>query len=57
MDETLDKFHARLRYLAKKCNFHDVEREVRSQIVVSAYESTIIKFTMATSVNYGAEED
>ena len=31
--ETLDKFHARLRQLAKNCEFADVDREVRSQII------------------------
>lgn len=31
--ESLDKFHARLRQLAKNCNFNDLDREVRSQII------------------------
>ena len=32
-DETLDKFNARLRQIARNCNFHDVDREVRSKII------------------------
>ena len=32
-DETLAKFNARLRQLAKNCNFHETDREVRSQII------------------------
>ena len=32
-DETLDKFNARLKQLAKNCNFHETDREVRSQII------------------------
>ena len=32
-DETLDKFNARLRKLSKNCNFHETDREVRSQII------------------------
>ena len=32
-DETLDKFNAHLRQLAKNCNFHATDREVRSQII------------------------
>lgn len=31
--ETLDQFHARLQGLAKNCEFHDKDREVKSQIV------------------------
>ena len=32
-DETLDTFNARLRQLAKNCNFPKTDREVRSQII------------------------
>ena len=32
-DETLDKFNARLKQLAKNCNFHETDKEVRSQII------------------------
>ena len=32
-DETLDKCNARLRQLSKNCNFHETDREVRSQII------------------------
>ena len=31
--ENIDKYHARLRHLAKSCEFHDADREIKSQIV------------------------
>ena len=31
--ENIDKFHARLRQMAKNCNFHDEAREIKSQII------------------------
>ena len=30
--ENIDKYHARLRHLAKSCEFHDADREIKSQI-------------------------
>ena len=30
--ENIDKYHARLRHLAKSCEFLDVDREIKSQI-------------------------
>ena len=32
-DETLNTFHARLKQLSKNCSFHDVYREIKSQII------------------------
>ena len=40
-DETLDKFNARLRHIARNCNFHDVDREVRSQIIQTWQNSKV----------------
>ena len=31
--ETIDRFHTRLRKLAKTCEFTDVEREIKTQII------------------------
>lgn len=31
--ESLDKYHARLRNMARQCDFHSVDREVKSQII------------------------
>ena len=31
--ENIDKFHTRLRHLSKSCEFHDVDREIKSPIV------------------------
>ena len=39
MSETLDQFHIRLRTLAKYCEFHDVDREIKSQIVQTCTDS------------------
>ena len=33
MERNIDKYHARLRHLAKSCEFHDADREIKSQIV------------------------
>ena len=32
-EETLDKFYTRLRQLAKNCEFHNAEREIKSQVI------------------------
>jgi hypothetical protein len=32
-DETMDKFHTRLRKLAKTCEFTDIDREIKTQII------------------------
>ena len=40
-DETLDKFNARLSQIARHCNFHDVDREVRSQIIQKCQSRTV----------------
>ena len=40
-DETLDKFKARLRQIARNCNFHDVDREVLSQIMQKCQNSKV----------------
>ena len=40
-DETLDKCNARLRRIARNCNFHDVDRKVRSQIIQKCQNSKV----------------
>ena len=40
-DETLDIFNPRLRQIARNCNFHDVDREVRSQIIQKCQNSKV----------------
>lgn len=32
-EENLDKFYVRLKMLSKNCAFHDVDREIKSQII------------------------
>ena len=40
--ETLDKFNARVRQLAKSCNFHEADREARSQIIKKCLLSKVV---------------
>ena len=42
-DETLDQYHTRLRKLATTCEFADVEREIKSQIIQSCVFSRLRK--------------
>ena len=43
LGETMNSYHSRLRHLAATCEFHDVDKEVKSQIIhfaASSPEST-----------------
>ena len=40
-DETIDEFHTRLRTLATHCNFHDVDFEMKMQIVCNGKSSNL----------------
>ena len=42
-DETVDQFHTRLRSAAIRCDFHDVDREIRDQIVMHCSSSNLRK--------------
>ena len=39
--ETLDQYNARLQQLSKHCNFHDKDREVKSQIIQRCARSKV----------------
>ena len=40
--ETMDEFHTRLRKLAENCDFHDVDAEMKSQIISNGKSKKII---------------
>ena len=42
-DETIDEFHTRLRQLAKHCDFHDEDFEIKLQIVCNGKSSRLRK--------------
>ena len=44
--ETIDQFHVRLRKLAQTCEFHDVEKEIHSQIVLKCTSKTLRRRAM-----------
>ena len=40
-DETLDSFHTRLRQLSRNCEFSDIDREIKSQIIQGCKSSRL----------------
>ena len=42
-DETIDQYHARLKSAAMRCDFADIDRELRDQIVMNCLSHSLRK--------------